>query len=240
MISDLPISTNNDNVVIVQPASTLNVPKKEFLEWADFGATFKEAIGVNRAGMIHIGNLSCCRFEEAVSPACFTPCYGKLSIVSEASREEPWGSHWARLSMTCDNPLCEMHLRVERLDPAEFENLMLHMMLKQAVPRLPTLNYVDCSQTKWEHSNSEETRRIWELGFVSVAFRVLYGSIGSWPVDYPRQYSLGFILMPQIRTANGCDGLGSWLQFLVCAKFAQLRSLQGSSLSWLLGPKPVT
>lgn len=154
-------------------------------------------------------------------PLKFVRCGGKAYIV---------GHSW----ISCDK--CTMVFQILQYDNERFKNTMFHLMLKQMVPGLPCCNFVDCSVTpETDNLTAKKLVAIRSLGVVAVDC-CLQGLPGK--AEEGKHYGLGFTLMPGMCT-HGPEGLGPWLQYLVCRKFQQLKELHETKLPMLFGPKPM-
>jgi hypothetical protein len=125
-----------------------------------------------------------------------------------------------RLTWYCEN--CNTKGRFRWIKRPEVPNILLHLLLKQAVPSLRTGNYI------W----TEET------GVVSLLHEALLykpDSQGETPPSWIA--NLGFVFMPGMHTLESLNGFEEWLRYLVKIKFDQLMEMHQSLLPGIVGPK---
>lgn len=244
--SDIPFSGMDKEIIVVQPAPLAGMTKEAFLEQGLFNTAFCEA--VFGRSLVHVSTLFCMDGGEPISSV---PCRGKLSIKSTTEPDPHFPAQWIHeelrkkgwLKIQCRNNSCGLAIGLQVTVP-EFQDLLLHLMIKQMNPSVPTCNFTDCSQRSLEHywgqKVAEELR---ELGVVSVALDSLWGVCPENVKEHKiviGHCHLGFMLMPGMRTlTHGYDGFDQWVKFLWGKFYQHLMRWQEGSKPAILGPKPV-
>ena len=125
-----------------------------------------------------------------------------------------------KLAWYCEN--CKTNIRFRRINHTDVSSVLLHLLVKQMIPKLRTCNYV------W----TEET------GVVGVLHDgLVYKPDSQSHLLSSLVASLGFIFMPGMHTLEGLGGFDEWLRYLVQIKFDQLHEMAESQLPSLIGPK---
>ena len=242
--SDLPFKAGSENVMLFQPQSTVKEGALFRITEDSMKKAFEDSMSLT--GLVHVGSLVCnSHNDEHGGPYYLGPrCGGSIKLKSARSIKL-LRLHGARneMALVCSNPKCGMGI-ISNECPTEgsLANLLLHLMLKQMIPRLPILNYVDCGLKDESHYHDRHTdwKDIKALGLISLALEVLWGVAPlscTYPQQIPERYALGFMLTPGMRTMDGCGGYGEWLKFLVAKKFEILKGQYRAMASMLLGPK---
>lgn len=162
-------------------------------------------------------------------------CGGDLVI--DFTREKE-----GRVWIECTNRECGLKRGYIRLgEGLRFRDLMLHLMLKQLVPRLASLNYIDCSLAGEELTcgKRENILRTRSLGVISVSRDTV--SLERAPLKYSLGFSLGRILGEDMKRlllpTRRSPIVNRWLDLLIYKKFAQLAEAHRALTPSLLGPK---
>ncbi len=228
---DLPFKVGAENILLFQPEITyssenLMPTNRVWLENA-----YAEAMNLD---LIHIGSLLCDGGTDELS--------GPLPLGPKCGGKVRWhlGTPSECLRLSCSNPNCRMDIRSNVFkDITDISNLIFHLMLKQMVPNLPTLNYVDCS--KKQDGEGKKFADVRALGVISLALEDFWGFVhnGYFSDLTTSKFALGFMFAPGMLTETGCGGYDSWLQLLVEKKFEHLAQLHRSMTPSLIGPKSV-
>ena len=219
-LNDTDLSLGNGmGFVVLQPIETEGMKGVANMDQPDKWALNRRIINglQNAHRFVHVGNFSIATAKEGF------PCYpesreyhscgGIIEVKRSDSRPEP--------KIECS--LCPIDALFYHLKLGELPDLLLHLLMKQMFPNLPTCNYFYC----------EPDKPGGELGMMAVAEDILglkrAGSLGFWTA------SLGFVLMPGMRVLDSFGGFDTWARFLVELKFEQIRSSHESLLPALIG-----
>lgn len=222
--TDLVVEWNFVNpVVVMQPVATARMRNpseiEEVPEWAPWDHHIQKIAEEIRDPhrFIHVGNL----------------------VLVGTSNGKPWevrsyegcgetiefsnpGSSWTGVRFVCSRCGTRVRFREHRTT-GELSNLLLHLLLKQMVPDLPTCNYIHL-----------ESGVGGELGTIAIA----QDELGINPIGgTSAMSSLGFTLMSGMNTLNSFGGFDEWLKVLLVIKHQQLEAVVKSQLPELLGPK---
>lgn len=248
IFSDLPPQAGSLDLILAQPERTVKIPKKKFLQETSpfFNGVFDSVI--EHMSLSHVGSLySYTLFPDHVGrPVKFIPCRGSLYVSSAplGLAEYDWLNSVlvgaANVFISCSSPRCNMYVG-SHLKREEFQNLLLHLMIKQMIPDFPSCNYIDCSQKENGDPDlsKEELKAIQDLGLISLHPRILHGAIKKGYSSDKGAYwfGLGFMLMPGMNTKEGCDGFDEWLKQLFIKKEEWVKKRYDSLKSFFLGPK---
>lgn len=218
--TDFVVELNSINpVVILQPEATAGMREYSNLEevpgWAPWDHHIQKIAGEIRDPnrFIHVGNLvlagSTSNGKQEVRS--YDGCGESIEFVDQG-----------QLRFICSR--CQTNAWFRGRTREELPNLFLHLLLKQVVPDLPTCNYIHL-----------ENGIGGELGTIAIAGDELginpQGGTGTMA-------SLGFTLMPGMRTLHNLGQFEEWLKALLAIKYQQLEAAAKSLLPELLGPKP--
>jgi hypothetical protein len=228
------LSQGHNDIIILQPAITAGMRKFEDLwrilsrasdspeqklgSYEKDRKVFEAIHNITDMGwFIHNGNLKTSPAglvgARQVTESCkYTYCGGFCEATTTNI------NYHERVEWYCEN--CQTSIGTYHLNPAEVPTILLHLLIKQMVPKLCTGNYI------W----TEET------GVVGVLYDVLTYKPDSQKFHGAWRASLGFTFMPEMHTLTTPNGFEEWLRYLMQIKFDQLRHLAESQRPHLIGP----
>ena len=205
-------------------------------EWtADPGRLFAEVMALN---LVHVGKLSCelvtisqeqpeielGAWMYRVLPKKIKLCAGTLRPDSQLKSE-------LCQSVECDGSCCGLRL-VWKKTRSALQHLLLHLMLKQMVPQISPLYYLECHGYP-ALDNPMPAEEISKLGTLAVDVHNTHCYFD----NAIRRTNIAFMLNYDMRSRLDCAGYDSWLQFLVDAKFNQLKEAHAMTKEMILGPR---
>lgn len=192
------------------------------------------------SGLVHVGSF---HFDtnvgETGGPFAMHPrCAGNVKIVpvnqTSNLKHETNGLSEVLVCNRCGLEIASRsYPNIESL-----KNLFFHLMVKQVVPKLPALNFINCA-ARQRYLVSGDLKQLQALGLVSVAFDEFVGMVPEQPPAHTflRACSLGYLFMPGMQTLGDCGKFMPWLQFLTIMRLRLLVKQQQLAKSLILGPK---
>ena len=249
--SDLPSKSVDERILLFQPRTTIpaNVPIATESQGQPSEKYLKQVFddAVNLTGLVHVCSLLCkSGFSEHAGPFAVGPrCGGNLVLQTRAARSGNKES--TEIALTCDGDGCNMDVTyIMDKTKRGLSNLLLHLMLKQMVPNLASLNHVDCGLKKasyFDPEHRQEGEYINGLGLISIASEAVWGNVENGFFESPElsgsRFTFGFMMEKGMQTADGCGGHDKWLQLLVRKNLESLKEIHSLLTPFLCGPKPV-